>query len=104
MEFRTLENTSLAEITAFFNAAFADYFVPINATVEAMQNRWRSSRVDFNLSVGAFEAGKLVAFIFTGVDDWQGRKTAYNAGTGVIPEFRGRKLVSELYDFAIPLF
>ena len=104
MEIRTLENTSPAEITTCFNAAFAGYFVPITATEEALKNRWRSSRVNLNLSVGAFENGKLVSFIFTGIDNWQGKKTAYNAGTGVLPEFRGRKLVSELYDFAFPLF
>ncbi|MBK0402474.1 GNAT family N-acetyltransferase [Adhaeribacter sp. BT258] len=104
MEIRTLKNTAPSQLVACFNEAFSDYFVPVSATEEAMQNRWRASRVDFNLSVGAFENDKLVAFIFTGVGELNGHKTAYNAGTGVIPAFRGRKLVSELYHFAIPLF
>ena len=104
MEFRTLQNTAPSEIIACFNQAFSDYFVPVTATEEAMQNRWRASRVDFNLSVGAFEKDQLVAFIFTGVGLLNGHKTAYNAGTGVIPDFRGQKLVSELYSFALPLF
>lgn len=104
MEIRNLENTPLKDIVACFNLAFSDYFVPIAATEEAMQKRWKTSRVDFSLSFGAFEDEKLVGFIITGVDTLNGYKTAYNAGTGVIPDFRGRKLVASLYRHALPCF
>ncbi|MFC5269851.1 GNAT family N-acetyltransferase [Adhaeribacter terreus] len=104
MEIKTLENTPTSEIVTCFNEAFSDYFVPISATEEAMQSRWRASRVDFSLSFGAFENNKLVAFIITGVGNLHGHKTAYNAGTGVIPAFRGQKLVAKLYAYALPVF
>ncbi len=39
-----------------------------------------------------------------GVDQWQGKKTAYNSGTGVIPAFRGQRIVQQLYDAALPEF
>jgi GNAT superfamily N-acetyltransferase len=104
MEIKTLENTPLAEITVCFNLAFSDYFVPITATETALQKRWHGARVDYSLSFGAFEGDRLVGFIITGVDELNGKKTAYNAGTGVIPEFRGYKLVSALYSTALPVF
>ena len=28
--------------------------------------------------------------------------TAFNSGTGVVPKYRGRRIVKQLYDFAIP--
>ena len=102
MEIKSLENTPLSEIATCFNHAFSDYFVKIAATEQYLQNRWRANRVDYSLSFGAFEKGKLVAFIIHGIDNPNGKKTAYNAGTGVIPEFRGQKLVAQLYDFALP--
>src|SRR5687768_6451246 len=101
MEIKSLENTPLAEIAACFNLAFSDYFVKFAATEEYLKNRWRANSVDYSLSFGAFENGKLVAFIIHGIDKLNGKKTAYNAGTGVIPEFRGQKLVAQLYDFAL---
>jgi ribosomal protein S18 acetylase RimI-like enzyme len=41
-----------------------------------------------SMSVGAFSGGRLVGFIFNGVRQWGGRSTAYDTGTGVVPEFR----------------
>ena len=104
MEIKNLAQTPLPEIVACFNRAFSDYFVPIAATEEAIEKRWRAGRVDYSLSFGAFDDGKLVAFIITGVDFLNGLKTAYNAGTGVIPEYRGQRLVEKLYETAMPAF
>ena len=38
----------------------------------------------------------------TGLGEWNGKPTAYNAGTGVVPEHRGRKLTQRLYAFMLP--
>ena len=56
---------SPAEMTACFNAAFADYFVPITATEEAMQNRWRSSRGLWFLRLSWPYALVTVIFVYT---------------------------------------
>jgi ribosomal protein S18 acetylase RimI-like enzyme len=104
LEIRHLENTSLEDIVDCFNTAFADYLVPFQAEVEPMRKRWLSCRVDYRLSYGAFEGDELVGFMITGVDEWQGMRTAYNAGTGVIPAYRGQRLVQQLYDTAFPAF
>ena len=47
---------------------------------------------------------KLVAFVVNGIDEWDGYKTAYNGGTGVIPAYRGKRLTSTIYDFLEPKF
>lgn len=102
MEIKSLEHTPLSEIVACFNHAFSDYFVPIAASEAYMEKRWSGNRVDYSLSFGAFEKDQLVAFIIHGIDVLHGRKTAYNSGTGVIPEFRGQQLISKLYAYALP--
>lgn len=68
------------------------------------RNRLKISRVDLQFSFGCFDGGRLVGFMLIAIDQHEGLKTAYNGGTGVIPEYRGRKIVDQLYEFAIPLF
>ena len=104
MKIVALSEVSIEECVACFNTAFADYFVKINMTSEYMQLRHRMGRVDYELSYGVVDKGKLCAFIFTGIGNWKGLKTAYNAGTGVIPEYRGQQLVSKIYEHALPIW
>ena len=44
----------------------------------------------------------MVAFILHSIGTYNGEKTAYNGGTGVIPSFRKRQLVYKLYDLLLP--
>lgn len=104
LEIRHLGNTAIELIVECFNTAFADYIIPFHVEVEPMRRRWSSCRVDYNLSYGAFDGDQLVGFMITGVDQWQGKKTGYNSGTGVIPAYRGQGMVGRLYDAAIPEF
>lgn len=98
-----LASTTLSDITKSFNEAFSDYVMQFTATEEYLQTRWKGAGVDFNLSFGLFMNDKLVGFIIHGIGKWNGVKTAFNVGTGVIPEHRGKRIVKKLYDYAIPV-
>jgi ribosomal protein S18 acetylase RimI-like enzyme len=104
MEIRFLGKTPLAQIVDCFNEAFSDYIVPLQVEEQQIRRRWLSARVDYGLSYGAFDGDRLVGFMMTGVDRWNGRRTAYNSGTGVIPSYRGQGIVRKLYDKALPNF
>ena len=104
MEIITLDKIPLSQITTCFNHAFSDYFVKFNATESYLQHRWKGAGVDLSLSSGVVDEGKLVGFIITGVRAWNGMKTAFNAGTGVIPSHRGNALTKKMYDFLLPKF
>jgi hypothetical protein len=66
------------------------------------KERWKAAGVNFELSYGMFDNDKLVGFIINAIAVRQGELTAYNSGTGVIPEYRGKRIVKAIYDFAIP--
>ncbi len=104
IEIKHLAETSLADITECFNQSFADYIVKFNATEEGLAARWKAGRVDFQMSFGAFEEDQLVGFFITGIDDYDGKRTAFNLATGVIPAARGQRIVQRLYDYAFPHF
>ncbi len=102
MIFKTLENTSIKNLVAVFNESFKNYFVKIVLTEEILSNKIISEDVDLSLSAGAFENGRLVGFILHAVRDVEGIKTAYNAGTGVVEECRGKSLTVQLYQYILP--
>ena len=103
MEIKTLAHISIADITSAFNEAFRGYFIPLEFTDQAMAAKIKSEGIQLDCSVGAFQNGKLVAFILHGLDVINGVPTIYNAGTGVLPAFRGKGLTKSLYQYAIPL-
>jgi len=98
MKFLTLENQTVSTLCELFNQAFTDYFVKIELTPEMLLEKFESEDVDLSLSAGAFFEEKPVAFIFHAVRE----NKAYNAGTGVIPEFRGKNTTSLMYEFIRP--
>lgn len=102
MLFTTLEDFTIAELCDLFNNAFADYFVKIELTPELLQKKISSEDIQLNKSVGIVSKGKPVGFIFHAIRNMEGKLVAYNAGTGVIPEFRGKNATEKMYNFILP--
>lgn len=103
MEVRSLHNTPLNTIVDCLLISFEDYFVPMPTQLSYWEDRFKGARVDLDLSFGCFEQEQLIGFIINGIDDHQGKLTAFNTGTGVIPSHRGKKVVDHIYDFALPV-
>jgi ribosomal protein S18 acetylase RimI-like enzyme len=99
---RSLGNTDIDKILDCFLIAFENYFVKMPADHNYYKQRWKVSGVNLGLSYGMFDKEKLVGFIMSAIDDRRGHVMAYNVGTGVIPEYRGRKIVKSIYEYAIP--
>ena len=96
-----LSKIPVDDIIHCFLLAFDGYFVKMPQESEYYKTRWRESKVDFSLSYGMFDDGKLVGFILHVIDERNGVLTAYNAGTGVIPEYRGKRIIKSIYEFAL---
>ena len=102
MEIKSLEHTPVEEILQTLNLAFSDYFVPINFTLDYVNERWKASGVNYSLSFGIFDENKLVGFIIHAINFYEDSKVAYNASTGIIPTHRKKGLLTKLYEKAIP--
>lgn len=102
MHIRTLTVEDTDSLFQAVNNSFADYIVPFQLTEEQLQFKIMSENILLTWSVGVFNEGKIIAFIMHGVRKTNGKTVVYNAGTGVLPDFRGQGLVGKMYDFIQP--
>lgn len=94
MEIKNLRDVQVDDIYQAFVLAFTNYVIPIEFNREATIKRWQEAGVDFELSFGAFDKDKLVAFVLQVPVE----KNLYNFMTGVIPSHRGLRLISKIYE------
>ena len=99
VQIKDLNSISITELVVVFNHAFEDYIIPIGLTKEVLESKIDHEHIQLNLSVGAFVDNNLVGFILTGVENDNGAYSIYNAGTGVIPEYRGMNFMRQMYSF-----
>ena len=96
---RLLSNGDFERLFDCFLTAFSDYEVDMRMSREQFRQRITRDGVRLDLSGGAFDGERMIGFCINGVGEWQGKPTAYDAGTGVIPGYRGRGIAKELFAF-----
>src|SRR5690606_5180170 len=104
MYFKNLENISTAVLTDTFNRAFEGYEIPLRFEVPAFERKLHVEHFSPKHSVGAFnEQDELVGFIIH-CDSLYDKNVIYNAGTGVVPAYRGNGVTKAMYRYAIEQF
>ncbi|MGB6337495.1 MAG: GNAT family N-acetyltransferase, partial [Thermoanaerobaculia bacterium] len=97
------DRISQSQLLSTWLEAFADYAVDMSGVTEKLiECRCVKNNVDFDISVGAFDDERMVGFTLIGVDRWQDELAAFDAGTGIVPEFRGQGLARKMFDHAMP--
>ncbi len=104
MNYRFLSDEDFSELTMAFNLAFSDYIVPIDFTEQQLKKLYIQRHVDINHSLGVFANEEMIGFTVNGFGLWNGIETVYDAGTGVIPNFRRQKVAEKMFEFMIPNF
>ena len=98
IRYSSLENTAVNELFSVFAEAFSDYMIPVNMSLERFTRNMRRNEYDGRVSAGAFSDGKLVGFIMSGRRVHDGILSAYDMGTGVIPEYRSRGIAGNMIE------
>lgn len=104
ISYRYLTADDFKSLHETFLEAYSDYFFPVYLTESQLEHHIRQNSVELTKSVGAFAGEKLVGMTLNGFGSWNGVKTVYDAGTGVIPEFRNRGIGRALFEFMTPDF
>ena len=96
IEIKPLAGVPIEAITDAFNAAFFDHELTFTATPAYLRERFAASGVRYDLSYGAYDGNRLVGFMINCADDYGGMSAAFDAATGIIPEYRGRGLIYQI--------
>ena len=97
--FQSLQEVSLEQIAQCFNLAFSDYEQSISFTPESLKYYLTASAVDLSLSFGAFCGEEMVGFILNSAGVYNEESVVFDAGTGIVPEHRGKGVFSRLFTF-----
>jgi len=103
-ECRFLDESYFELLLEKFLTAFSDYAHRFDFDSARFRNHINLNAIDLDRSVGCFEGGEMVGFSLNGFGIWEGKRTVYDAGTGVIPEMRRRGASEAMFDLMIPAF
>ncbi|WP_062058291.1 GNAT family N-acetyltransferase [Aquimarina longa] len=101
MEVKNLSAIDFSILMNCFLKAFENYYVKMPTDHEYYKKRWQMANVRLELSYGMFDKDHLVGFIINAIDERNGNLIAFNTGTGVLPEYRGQRIISTIYKHAI---
>lgn len=99
---RLLSAADFHSLYECFLEAFSDYQVSLQMSEEQFEQRVKRDGVELEISAGAFYGERMIGFYMNGRGIWHGKKTAYDAGTGVVPSHRRRGVAEKLFDFMVP--
>ena len=98
-----LKEEAFDTVYGTFVKAFSDYQIKMEITKEQFKEMNVRRGLRYELSAGAVDdGGKMVGLALNGADFWDEKLTAYDMGTGVVPEFRGKGVADGMFDFLIP--
>ena len=86
--FKTLNNIDTKIIYESFMEAFSDYSVNIFLPYDEFEKMLVGKGFNPEISIGLFHKEKLVGFVLNGKRQWNGKETAYDMGTALLPFYR----------------
>lgn len=104
MEIKTVSQCTLEETLKTWNKGFEGYFVQIEMNEEMFLNRLVGEGLSPELSIVAFEHNNPVGIVLNGIRQIDGKKTSWNGGTGISPDYRGKGISRALMEETIAIY
>ncbi|WP_026566997.1 GNAT family N-acetyltransferase [Bacillus sp. UNC41MFS5] len=100
---KLMECTIQDTITAW-NRGFEGYFVNLEMTSDIFFNRLVNEGLSMEHSLVAFDGEEPVAIVLNGFRVIDGKKTSWNGGTGIAPDYRGKGVSQLLMEAAFNVY
>ncbi|MDR0270888.1 GNAT family N-acetyltransferase [Paenibacillus sp.] len=101
---RFSDDFSAAELTGLWIEGFKGYALDMTLSVDAFIRRISENHLSMEDSIVLCDHGRPVGFVMNGFGMVDGRLTAWNGGTGIIPEYRGKGYGKELVGAAFEIY
>lgn len=102
--FKRLTDCTPEEMISAWNRGFEGYFVQMEMTVELFFNRLVNEGLSLRQSFVAFNNDQPVAIVVNGFRTIDGKKTAWNGGTGVAVPYRGKGVSRLLMEETLKIY
>ena len=103
-ECRFLDESYFDLLLEKFLKAFSDYSHQFEFDSTRFRNHINLNAVDLSRTVGCFDRGEMIGFSLNGFGTWGGKRTVYDAGTGVIPAMRRLGASEAMFEMMVPVF
>jgi len=104
MNIKTVSQCTLNETLKAWNKGFEGYFVQIEMNEEVFLNRLVGEGLSPELSIVAFDQNNPVGIVLNGFRQMDGKKTSWNGGTGISPDYRGKGVSRVLMEETIAIY
>ncbi|WP_079479132.1 GNAT family N-acetyltransferase [Halobacillus salinus] len=104
MHIKTMIDCSIQDALTAMNEGFQDYSVDIQMTTETFIETMASKKLSPEYSLVAFDGEKPVGIVLNSIYMVDGKKTSYNGGTAVHPDYRGKGVGRQLVQKSVDLF
>jgi ribosomal protein S18 acetylase RimI-like enzyme len=103
VEIKFLDIDQLTQLYRTFIDSFSNYGIPFYPpSFVQFESDLERDGVDISRSIGTFDEGRLIGFSLNGFGNFSGEPTAYDASTGILPEYRQRHAASSMFEWLFP--
>ena len=104
MEIKKVSDCPLSEVVDVWNKGFQDYFVPVHLDSDTFLKRMEKEDLNAEHSVVLQESDELVGILLNGFRVRNGNIMAWNGGTAVVPNWRGKGVSKALMKESLSLY
>lgn len=104
IKFKRLSDCTINEAVLAWNRGFEGYFFQMEMTPEPFIGRVGNEGLSVNYSIVAFDGDNPIAIVMNGIRTVNGKKTAWNGGTGVATEYRGKGVSRRLMEETLRIY
>ncbi|SOC43238.1 GNAT family N-acetyltransferase [Ureibacillus acetophenoni] len=104
MNIKKLAQCTLDDVLTAWNEGFEGYFVQIKLNAEAFLNRLVGEGLSPSQSIVAFDENNPVGIVLNGFRQVDGKKIAWNGGTGVATDYRGKGVSRAIMEETLEIY
>ncbi|MEC0370466.1 GNAT family N-acetyltransferase [Paenibacillus chibensis] len=104
MQIKRFTEFTATELTELWNEGFKGYASDLTMSMDAFIRRIPENHLSMESSIVLCDLDKPIGFVMNGFRMVDGRLTAWNGGTGIIPEYRGKGHGKQLIGAALDVY
>ncbi|CAM2917051.1 GNAT family N-acetyltransferase [Paenibacillus sediminis] len=104
IHFKRASEIPLNVLVDTWNKGFEGYYVNLNMTLSSMVSKCATEDIVLDASIIMYDDDVPIGFTLNGIREMNKQMIAWNGGTGIAPEYRGRGLGKPLLEESIKVY